>query len=619
MAGPGTCHARAGAPLLIAFVTVTSRSHERKVINMSTSAKNVRGLNRRTFVAGALATGAMIALAGCNSQKEEESTPAADDSSAADAADGESGAADASAAGEGTAGGDFKYYITNPVGIEPFSAEENQGVSVIYNTFDPLCTYDWEKGEIVPLACESWEVNDDATEFTFHLRQDATFHNGDPVTSKDFKYAWERLCNPNVKPAPSSLGYKLSQVAGADEMMAGEATELDVECPDDYTYVVHLKAPFADFPSIAAEVAAAPVPAGCTDTEEDFQAFRVAPIGNGPFMMDGEWVDSQYIKIKRYDGYWGEKPLLDSVTFQIFRDDQTAWTEFQAGNLDFTIIPSGQFSACLQQYGEADDEGNVANPGAQTFNGVEASIYYLLVNNEDEVMSNHDVRAAISYAINRQAICDSVFQGFREPATNMLVPGVPGYEDDAWPNCPPEGDKDKAAELFDSAGYPLGDDGRRGLSITLSCNSGSGNEDIMSMIQADLDQCGVDATIDVQEWAAYIDAVQGGTYQIGRMGWVIQVPYADGILQPLLYTGSGDNNSKYSNPDFDAAIDEARTVVDYDERIAAYQAANAIAAEDFPVIPMFYYLHTYVASSRVNNMFLNPAAYCRMTTCWLSE
>ena len=556
---------------------------------------NVSSMSRRTFLGGALATAGMIAMAGQGAT-----------------------AALAEAPEGATQGGDLKYYLTNPVAIEPFGAEENQGVSVMYNTYDPLCTYDWEKGEVVPLACESWDVNDDATQFTFHLRKEATFHNGAPVTSKDFKYSWERLCKHDFKPSPSTLGYKLSQVKGADEMMKGEASELAVECPDDYTFVVTLKAPFADFPSIAAEVATAPVPAGCTDTEEDFQKFRVAPIGNGPFMMDGEWVDSQYIKIKRYDGYWGEKPTIDSVTFSIYTDDQTAWTEFMAGNLDFTIIPSGQFQTSLSMYGEAEGDGLLSNPGKQTLNGDESSIYYMLCNNNDDVIKDPNVRIAISYAMNRQAMCDSIFQGFRAPASNFLVPGVPGFEDGAWDHCPAEGDKEKAGEYFDKAGYPLGADGKRGLSLTLSCNSGASNEDIMTMVQADLQACGVDATVDVQEWAAYIDAVQGGTYQIGRMGWVVQVPYADGLLQPNFYTGSGDNNSGYSNPDFDAAIDNARTIVDDDERIKAYQEANKIVAADMPNIPMFYYKHTYVTSSRVNNFYLSPATYVRMTQCWLT-
>ena len=559
------------------------------------SHSNVPAMNRRTFLGGALATGAMIAMAGHGAT-----------------------AALAEAPEGATQGGDFKYYLTNPVAIEPFGAEENQGVEVILNLFDTLTTYDWEKGELVPLAAESYEPNDDATQFTFHLRKEAKWHNGNPVTSKDFKYAWERLCRSDFKPAPSSLGYKLTNIKGAQEMMTGQGDELDIECPDDYTLVVNLKAPFAEFDAAVADMATAPVPAGCTDTEEDFQKFRVAPIGNGPFQMDGEWADGQYIKIKPFADYWGEKPFIEGVNFQIFKDDQTAWTEFQAGNLDFTTIPSGTFTLAQQTYGLAEKDGYVANPGKQTFLGEETSIYYLLINNEDDVMSNKDLRIAVSYAINRKAICDSVLQGTKSPASNMVAPGVPGAEENGWDYCLPEGDKDKAAEYFDKAGYPADADGKRNLTLTLSTNSGSANESIMTMIQADLQSCGVDATIDVQEWAAYIDAVQGGTYQMGRLGWTIQVPTPYLVLQPLFYTGSGDNNSKYTNPDFDAAIDKACSVTDAEERVEAFKEANKIVAGDFPVVPLFYYLHTYVASARVNNLFFNPSGYGRLTRCWLS-
>ena len=138
------------------------------------------------------------------------------------------------------------------------------------------------------------------------------------------------------------------------------------------------------------------------------------------------------------------------------------------------------------------------------------------------------------------------------------------------------------------------------------------------MVMADLEACGVTCELNLQEWAAYIDSLQSMNYQIGRLGWTIQVPYADGVLQPLFYTGSGDNNSGYSNPEFDAALDYARTVVDDEERMKAYQDANAIVAEDMPVIPMFNYCHTYLTSGRVNNFFYGPLGYITMTKCWLS-
>ena len=181
-------------------------------------------MSRRAFVRGAMATGAMIALAGGSltafadegGEGSDGDAPSGDDVPEPDEVDA-SGAVD---------GGSLSFYITNPVGIEPFDTQENQGIAVALNLFDTLVTWDWGNQTIAPLAAESWEVNEDATVYAFHLRQDAKFHNGQPVTSADFKYSWERICRADFLPSPSTQGYKVEQILGANEMMNGEATEL---------------------------------------------------------------------------------------------------------------------------------------------------------------------------------------------------------------------------------------------------------------------------------------------------------------------------------------------------------------------------------------------------------
>ena len=232
-------------------------------------------------------------------------------------------------------------------------------------------------------------------------------------------------------------------------------------------------------------------------------------------------------------------------------------------------------------------------------------------------MSNRDLRIAISCAINRQAICDIVFQGSRVPADNILMPGLATYEPGVWGYCPAEGDPALANEYFDKAGYPANADGQRDLTITLSCNPGSSNETIMQMVQADLANYGVTANIDVQEWAAYLDACQSGDYQIGRIGWVLATPNTYTVLNDLFYTGLANNYSGYSNPEFDALIDEARQIPDEEERNLAYKEANGVVGEDFPVIPLMYYAHYYVASNRVHNLFLTPGSLTRLWRCWI--
>ena len=567
------------------------------------------GMSRRSFVRGALAAGVVLAMVGGSADAlADEAALSGEDVPEPDEID-------ASGAVEG---GVLRYELTNPVGIEPFDAEENMGVEVMTNLFDTLVTWDWGNQTIAPLAAESWEVNEDATQYTFHLRQDATFHNGQPVTAADFKYSWERICRADFLPSPSTQGYKIELVVGATEMMNGEATELfGVECPDEYTLVVNLTAPYGDFLLDLTDLATAPIPSGMGGTEEDYQSFRVAPVGNGPFMMDGEWVDGQYIQIKRYDGYWGEKPHIDGVVFQIYADSQTSWAEFQAGNLDFAVVPSGMFDVTRQQYGEAGQDGYLANPGQQYFCGSQLSIFYLLMNDQDELLSNRDLRIAVSCAINRQAMCETVFQGTRTPADNVIMPGLACYEPGAWDFCPPEGDKELAAEYFDKAGYPLDENGSRNLSLRLATNSGSSNEMVMQMIQADLAACGVDATIDLQEWAAYIDSLQSGTFQMGRYSWILTAPNANSVLDELFSSASPNNYGHYTSEGFDEAIKAASQIADEEERNQAYRDANAIVAADFPFAPLMFYTHYNVTSARVHNLFLNPGTMARLNRCWL--
>lgn len=149
---------------------------------------------------------------------------------------------------------------------------------------------------------------------------------------------------------------------------------------------------------------------------EDFDTFFFAPVGNGPFKMDGKWEDGQQINLVRFDDYsYGEKAKLDGIHFNIQKDVQTAYTEFQAGNLDVAQVPTTQLKDAISQYGESED-GYTPPRAREVLTGDELSIYYLMLNVNDEQLKDKDLRHALSLAINRQAICDTVFEGTREPA-----------------------------------------------------------------------------------------------------------------------------------------------------------------------------------------------------------
>lgn len=540
------------------------------------------GVSRRTFVKGGLAASALAALAAC-----KNNAPAGNDANG-----GQASAADNT----------LRYYINNPVSIDPFNAQEDQGMQVCFQLFDSLTNFNYETEELEPLMATSWEANDAADEFTFHLVEGAKFHNGDPVDAASFKRGWERICNPATSDKPSVISYHLSRVAGYDEMLNGSATELSgVSCPDEHTLVVKLSAPYADFPYVCSHPALCPVPAVAL---EDFETFFLAPIGNGAFKMEGKWVDGQEIVLKKFDDYYGEPSKIDTIHFKIQKDVETAYREFQAGNLDVVQIPTAQLANAVDEYGQSDD-GYTITPGKQAILGPELSVYYLVINMHDEQLSDVNLRKAISLAINREAICQTCFEGLgATPADNIVPPGIAGYEEGAWPYA--VYDKEQAIAILDEF-YPADADGKRGVTLELSYNLDGSHKQIMEMVQADLNAVGLDITPATSEWATILDNYSALNFQFGRLGWIADYPIIDNFLYPLFYTGVGDNRGQYSNAEVDAAIDEARAVVSEVERVAAFAEVNRLVAEETPVIPIFFYTHTIVGSSRVKSLYMNMA------------
>ena len=533
--------------------------------------RNGGGVTRRTFVKGGLAASALAALAACGKN-------------------GNAASGQGDSAVKATEGGAFKYYISDPVAIDPYNLQESEGTQVGHVLFDSLVEWDWDKSDVKAKAAESWEINDDNTVFTFHLK-DAKFHNGDPVTAESFKRGWQRLVDPSMT-TPGEIGYHLSPVVGYDEMAQGSAKEISgLTCPDDKTFVVTLSAPMADFLAVCCHPGLAPVPQAAID---DRDSFLLAPIGNGPFMMDGKWESGQYINVKRFEDYYGDKPALDAINFSIQKDPKTAYSELEAGNMDFCQIPTGRIQELSEKFGKSVD-GYTISPSRQALLGAEASVYFLAVNLEDETMANKDLRHAMSLAINRQNIVDTLFESGREPADNVFPPII-DKKGGSWEFA--EYDPEKAKQIIDEKGLA-------GTTVKLSYNSGGGHEDIMSCIQADLQTVGLTVEQDTKEWAAYLQGLTDGSFQLGRMGWIADYPTLDNFIYPNFYSTADNNFSRYNNPEVDAAIDAARAIADEDERKDAYRKINQMVADDMPIIPIMFYAHQHVASDRVNELYYN--------------
>ncbi len=369
---------------------------------------------------------------------------------------------------------------------------------------------------------------------------------------------------------------------------------------------------FAEFDYIVAFNDTAPIPKEEVEGKEE--AWALKPIGNGPFMMTEPWVAGQYIKTVKFADYTTlDKPLVDGIDFMIYSDINTAWTDFQAGTLDWTSIPTGNFKSSVATYGVSED-GNTSNPGTQVQDGPELAIYEMLFNMDDPVMQNKDLRIACSLAINRQAICDTVYEGTRKPADSVIPPGIEGYEAGAFPYCKYDVEGAKAA--LAKAGYPNGE----GLPVLkLTFNSGAGHDDLMQMVKSDLAVVGIQTEFDTSDGPTYWDKVENGQFQIGRSGWQCDYPTIDDYLVPLYLSTGFLNYCNYNNPEVDSALRDARAILDKGERIKAYQAIVRTIGEDCPDTIIAVYAHARVASDRVHDLTYSAMGLLDFYSVWIEQ
>jgi peptide/nickel transport system substrate-binding protein/oligopeptide transport system substrate-binding protein len=527
------------------------------------------------------------------------------------------------ATNEPTKGGTLTYYVGDVAYIDPYNTQESEGTQVEQALFDSLTAFDpLQPEKIIPAAADSWEANADATVWTFKLNPNGKFADGTPVKAQDFIYAWNRIASTKTKntstgqPDPSVLSYHLAVVKGTSDGGNADDGISGLKAVDDLTLEVTLKYSFADFEYVVAHPALAPVPQKYVEEGVDFNGAKVAfgdmPIGNGQFKMAEPWKRDQYIKVVQNENYYGEKPFIDGIEFKIFKDPNTAYTEFEAGNLDFTQIGDGKIKDASTKFGVSDN-GYTANPSKQVLLGSENATYYLVCNLKKKDMQNANLRKAISYAINRQAISDLALEGTRDPADNIVPPGIAGYEAGVWADA--KYDVEAAKKALADAGFP---EGKGAPEITITYNNDGGHEKIMQLVQSDLQKIGLKAKFDTADFPNTLKKYDAGNFQIGRLGWVADYPIMDNFLYPLFRSGGGDNKSAYANADVDKKLAEARATIDSAARIKLYQDVDKQIGADLPVIPIMFYKHHHVASDRVNDLTYSAMGLADFSKVWLS-
>ncbi len=565
-----------------------------------------------------------VAMAGCLAASLAACGSTASSSAATDSAATAEEATEATATGTG-----FTVQLgPNPETLDPALNSAIDGANTIITIFEPLLLVN-ENNEVVGGQAESWEVSEDGLTWTFTMRDGLKWSDGSDLTAKDFEYSFKRLADPNTA-APYGqtvvgmiAGY--AEATGNPDPATGEMTTepdfdaLQVEASEDgKTLTIHLSYPCSYFDKIAAFAAMSPVQQATIETNGD--SWCTTPetfICNGPYMIS-EWTPSERIVLSKnpnYVGGWDTSRIVsDTITLLLIEDEAAAYAAYNSGEAQLVkSVPSDEIPSLTK-----------AEDGGDFYVDSNLGTYYLSVNCEREPFTDPLVRKALSLAIDREYVSEVVMQGTYSPAHGISCPGITDadgsqFADNANGGTPYIGSDydanlEEAKSLLAEAGYPNGE----GFpAITYSTNDQGYHMPLAEYLQTAWSELGIDVTIETVEWASFTPQRRAGDYDVCRNGWVMDYDDPSNMLE-LFQTGNGNNDGKYSNPEFDAAI-EASKVADKATHFEQLHKAEDILMEDMGCIPVAYYNDFWLQSSSLQGTWHSPYGYWYLQYGYVAE
>ncbi|WP_347267280.1 peptide ABC transporter substrate-binding protein [Paracoccus sp. (in: a-proteobacteria)] len=457
--------------------------------------------------------------------------------------------------------------------VDPQKNTDVEGSDIIRQLFEGLLNED-AKGAPIPGVATGFDVSDDKLTYTFHLRPEAKWSNGDPVTAGDFVYAWRRLADPAT--ASEYAWYmELMNVENAPAVVKGEKKpeELGVKALDDHTLEVRLTTPTPYFPKMVTHGSTFPVNPKVVAAEGDNWTQPGKLVGNGAFVLTGHDLGVQ-ISMEKNPAYWdAANVVMQQIKGLTVNDNNIALTRYQAGELDRVQIPAGQYPRLKQEF----PDQAVSIPYACTY------AYLMNVGEKGpQALKDPRVRKALSYAMQRDIVVDQILQGGQKPAYNWTHWAIEGFK---MPEIDYAGwtqaeRMEKARALLAEAGY--GPDNP--LKLTLQYNTDENHKKIAVAAQQFYKQLGVEITLNNVEWKVHTDRMQAGDFELARYAWCADYNEASTFLDYFRTTGM--NYGKYSSPEFDKLMDASKVSADPN---VEYSAAEKILAEDMPLVPVYQY------------------------------
>ncbi|MEM1237052.1 MAG: peptide ABC transporter substrate-binding protein [Pseudomonadota bacterium] len=475
--------------------------------------------------------------------------------------------------------------------VDPQIVEDVSGAEIVRDLFEGLMSQDAE-GNLVPGVATGYTTNDDKTVYTFTLRDDAKWSNGDAVTAQDFVYAWQRAVDPETA-SPYSWYMEITAIENAGSIIAGENAPdtLGVKALDDLTLEVSLSSPLPYFAQMTTHSTLFP---SHRPTIEAHGAEWTKPeniVSNGAYVLTVHEPAERSVR-ERNAMYWdNDNTVIEKVVALVINDENVALTRYLAGELDRTEVPSGQFPRLQQEYPE------------EAISFPRLCNYYYTFNLTDdgpEAFKDVRVRKALALAVDRDIITKNVLAGGQTSAYTFTPVSVADFE----PPLPEfagmtQAEKDAMAkELMMEAGY--GPDNP--LSFNMIYNTSESHKKIaVAMSQMWKQKLGVEAELGNMEWKVFLETRGNQDFELARGAWCGDYNEASTFLD-LVTSASGYNDGKYSNAMVDDLMTQARTA---DDAGALYAKVEGVLAEEMPVIPVYHYAGVYMMDSDVGNWPVN--------------
>ncbi len=459
--------------------------------------------------------------------------------------------------------------------------------------FENLVAPDPQTGEPRPAAAIRWEVSDDGLVYTFHLRPEAKWSSGEPVTAADFLWSYERMLSPALA---AEYSYMLWVVKNAEPFNTGKLDDfkqVGFSTPGPLTLRIELARPTPYFLSLISHQSWSPVhPA--TNLKHGTMTQRGAAwtrpgnlVGNGPFIL-AEWRPNDVVAVTKNPHYWDTaNTKLNAIRFYPIENAATEERAFRGGQLHVTYaLPTEKTPLYQREHAELLR----LEPWPE--------IDYVRVNTTRKPLDNVKVRQALGRAIDRQGIVDQIRKRGERPA-HHYTPPQPGYAPRA--NLPT--DYPGARQLLAEAGFP---DGLGFPRLELLFPTSKGGQDIVEAVQATWKkELNIEVSVRNEEFKVYLDTQRKLEYDLSMSVWIGDYPDPNTFLDMML-TGNGNNDTGWGSPEYDRLITQANLTLDRDQRFELFQQAEIILMNEAPVLPIFFGAHVYLARPEVKNYRLAP-------------